>query len=118
MDLITSKEKKKNKLRESIIKIRNKYPDKIPIFVLKSKADKVLPEINVNKFVVPAEITIGELMNVVRKKISLSPEISMFFFINEKIMPCVSDRIGGLYEKHKNEDDLLLIYYCGENTFG
>ena len=33
-------------------------------------------------------------------------------------MPCVSDRIGELYEKFKNEDDLLLIYYCGENTFG
>ena len=79
MDLIPSKNKK-TKLRESIIKIRNKYPDKIPIFVLKSKTDKILPEINVNKFVVPAEITIGELMNVVRKKISLKPETSMFFF--------------------------------------
>ena len=79
MDLIVPKEKK-NKLRESILKIRNKYPDKIPIFVLKSKSDKILPEINVNKFVVPAEITIGELMNVVRKKISLKPETSMFFY--------------------------------------
>ena len=117
MDLIPSKNKK-TKLRESIIKIRNKYPDKIPIFVLKSKTDKILPEINVNKFVVPAEITIGELMNVVRKKISLKPETSMFFFVNENVMPCVSDRIGELYEKYKNEDDLLLIYYCGENTFG
>ena len=117
MDLMGS-EKKKTKLRESILKIRTKYPDKIPIFVLKSKADKILPEINVNKFVVPAEITIGELMNVVRKKISLSPEVSMFFFINENVMPCVSDRIGSLYEQYKNDDNLLLIYYCGENTFG
>ena len=71
-----------------------------------------------NKFVVPSQITVGELMNVVRKRIELSAETSMFFFINENIMACSSHILGDLYDKYKNEDDLLLIYYCGENTFG
>ena len=117
MDILNSNEKK-NKLRASIVKIRDKYPDRVPIFVLKSKTDKILPNINMNKFVVPAEITMAELMNVVRKRIDITAEVSMFFFINENVMPCTSERIGALYEKYKNEDDLLLIYYCGENTFG
>tara|TARA_A100001015_G_scaffold284501_1_gene351042 strand:- start:3213 stop:3569 length:357 start_codon:yes stop_codon:yes gene_type:complete len=117
MDILNDNEKK-NKLRRSVLKIKEKYPDRVPIFVLKSKNDKVLPKINMNKFVVPAEITVAELMNVVRKRIDIGAEISMFFFIDEKLLVCGTDNVGELYEKHKNEDDLLLIYYCGENTFG
>lgn len=117
MDILNNKEKK-NKLRESILKIREKYPDRVPIFVMKSNNDKLLPNINMNKFVVPSQLTVAELMNVVRKRIDLSAEISMFFFINENVLPCTSENLGNLYNKYKNEDDLLLIYYCGENTFG
>lgn len=117
MDILNNQEKK-NKLKKSVVKIREKYPDRVPIFVLRSKNDRILPKINMNKFVVPSQITIGDLLNVVRKRIDLGPETSMFFFINEKILVCGSDRVGQLYEEHKNEDDLLLLYYCGENTFG
>jgi GABA(A) receptor-associated protein len=117
MDILNNKDKK-TKLRESVLKIKEKYPDRVPIFVLRSKHDKVLPNINMNKFVVPSQLTVGELMNVVRKRIDLGQEISMFFFIEEKILICNTDSIGELYDKHKNEDGLLLMYYCGENTFG
>ena len=117
MDILNNKEKK-TKLKKSVMKIKEKYPDRVPIFVLKSKNDKVLPNINMNKFVVPDKITVAELMNVVRKRIDIGPETSMFFFINEKLLVCGTDCVGQLYQEHKNEDDLLLIYYCGENTFG
>lgn len=117
MDILNNEEKK-TKLRASILKIKEKYPNRVPIFVLKSKTDKILPDINMNKFVVPSEITVAELMNVVRKRIDLNAGMSMFFFINEKILACGSQNIGDLYHQYKNEDDLLLIYYCGENTFG
>lgn len=117
MDILNNEEKK-TKLRESVLKIKEKYPDRVPIFVLKSKHDKVLPNINMNKFVVPSQITVGELMNVVRKRIAIGQDTSMFFFINESLLVCGTNSIGELYETHKNEDGLLLIYYCGENTFG
>ena len=117
MDILNNSDKKQ-KLRASILKIREKYPDRIPIFVLKSKSDKLLPNINMNKFIVPSHITISELMTVIRKRITLKPETSLFLFINEKIIPPASETIGSLYDKYQNEDNLLLIYYCGENTFG
>ena len=117
MDILNNQEKK-TKLKASVLKIKEKYPDRVPIFVLKSKNDRVLPHINMNKFVVPAQITVAELMNIVRKRIAIGAETSMFFFIDEKLLVCGTDSLGQLYEDHKNEDGLLLIYYCGENTFG
>ena len=84
MDILNNKEKK-TKLKKSVMKIKEKYPDRVPIFVLRSKNDKVLPNINMNKFVVPDKITVAELMNVVRKRIAIGPETSMYFFINEKL---------------------------------
>ena len=41
----------------------------------------------------------------------------MFLFINNTI-PCTSASMSELYEKHKNNDGMLEIEYCGENVFG
>ena len=43
-------------------------------------------------------------MNVVRKRIDIGANISIFFFINEKLLVCGTDNVGELYEKHKNEE--------------
>ena len=117
MDILGNKEKRA-KLKASIEKLKEKYPGRVPIFVMKSKHDKILPNINSNKFIVPEDITVSDFMQVVRKRIELGSETSMFLFVNEKVMPCTSVPIGKLYSEYKNEEDVLEIYYCGENTFG
>ena len=117
MDIISNKAKKE-KLRESVLKMREKYPGKVPVFILKSNKDKLLPNINCNKFIVPEDITVTNLMALVRNRLSLGSEVSMFFFVNEHVLPCGSDTVGKLYNTYKNEDHVLLIYYCGENVFG
>ena len=117
MDIISNKEKKE-KLRESVIKMRERYPGRVPVFILKSHKDKLLPDINCNKFIVPEDISVTNLMALVRSRLSLGSEVSMFFFINETVIPCGSDTVGNLYNTYKNEDNILLIYYCGENVFG
>lgn len=117
MDILGNKEKRA-KLKASIQKLKEKYPGRVPIFVMKSKHDKILPDINSNKFIVPEDITVSDFMQVVRKRIELGHETSMFLFINEKVLPCTSESIGKLYNSYKNNEDVLEIYYCGENTFG
>ena len=117
MDILGNKEKRA-KLKASIEKLKEKYPGRVPIFVMKSKHDKILPNINSNKFIVPEDITVSDFMQVVRKRIEVGHETSMFLFVNEKVMPRTSDPIGKLYSEYKNKEDVLEIYYCGENTFG
>lgn len=110
--------KKKENLKDSIKKIMEKYPDRIPLYVSRSKNDKTLPDINNNKFIVPDNITVSDLITIIRKRIKLGSETSIFLFVNKKTIPSGSDTMSVLYEQYKNEDDMLMIEYCGENVFG
>ena len=112
MDIIKSKEK----LKESVDKIRVKYPDKVPVFVTRGKSDRILKDIKQNKFLVPENITIGQFMFILRKKIDLGAEMAIFLFINNGILPAQTTTMENLYNNYKNKDGLLEIYYCGENT--
>lgn len=108
----------KKNIKESVEKIKIKYPGKLPVFIVKSKNDKLLPQINNNKFLVNEDFKVSDLMNIVRKRIELGPEQSLFFFINDSIIPSSTENLGKLYSEYKNDDDLLIINYCGENVFG
>lgn len=116
MDLFNKS--KKDKLKESVKRIIDKYPDRVPIFVTKSRTDKNLKDISQNKFIVPDGITAGQFLSIIRKKIDLTPELALFIFINKDILPANSTTMGVLYNQYKNNDGLLEIQYCGENTFG
>lgn len=108
----------KKNIKDSVEKIRIKYPNKLPIFIIRSKHDTILPSINNNKFLVNEELKVSDLIQLVRNRIELKPEQSLFFFIDNKIIPSTAENLGKLYSEYKNEDDLLIINYCGENVFG
>ena len=107
----------KKNLKNSVNKILVKYPGKVPLYVTKSPNDKILNEISNNKFIVPESITVSQFLTIIRKRIDLSPEMSLFVFINNTL-PLQSSTIGKLYYEYKNKDGLLELQYCGENTFG
>ena len=117
MDLLSSISKK-NKLKESVKKIIEKYPDRVPVFVTRGKGDRNLKNIDQNKFIVPEDITLGQFMAIIRKKIELGPELALFLFVNKGVLPAQSVSMASLYNQYKNDDGLLEIEYCGENTFG
>lgn len=112
-----NKDKKQN-LKDSIKKIMEKYPDRVPVYVSRSKKDRTLPSINNNKFIVPDNITVSDLITIIRKRIKIGQETSIFVFVNEGTIPQGSSTMGNLYQEYKNEDDMLIIEYCGENVFG
>ena len=66
----------------------------------------------------PSDLTIGQFLSVVRKRINLSAEESIFFFIDDSVIAPTSQSLGTAYLEHKNEDGFLYITYCTENTFG
>ena len=56
-------------------------------------------------------------MFIVRKRITIPPEVSIYLFIGNKI-GCSSELISSIYEREKDEDGFLYVKYSGENTFG
>jgi GABA(A) receptor-associated protein len=94
----------------------NKYPDRIPVIVGKTKGC-VLNNIDKTRFLVPRELTIGQFITIIRKRIKLEPDKAIFIFINN-ILPPIGFRIGSVYEEMKHGDGFLYIYYNGESIFG
>lgn len=117
MDLLSSISRK-NKLKESVQRIIEKYPDRVPVFVTRGKGDRNLKNIDQNKFIVPEDITVSQFMSIIRNKIDLGPEMALFLFVNKGTLPAQSTSMANLYNTYKNGDGLLEIEYCGENTFG
>ncbi|KAG2637276.1 autophagy-related protein 8A-like [Panicum virgatum] len=97
-------------------RIRDKYPDRIPVIVEKAGKTDV-PEIDKKKYLVPADLTVGQFIYVVRKRIKLSPEKAIFVFVKDTLPPTAS-LMSAIYEENKDEDGFLYMTYSGENTFG
>jgi GABA(A) receptor-associated protein len=98
--------------------IKAKYPQHIPVVVrCDPKSDLCLSK---HKFLVNNEVTIGQLMYIVRKKLTsdLHSTHALFMFVNNKLPP-TSALISSVYAVEKDNDtDMLHIVLCKENTFG
>ena len=98
-------------------KIKTKYPDRFPIIVSKNKRCE-LEDIEKSKFLVPGDLTLGQFLIVVRKRIKLSDKETLFLFINDAILVTGSETISNIYDQHKDKDGFLYVSYCNENVFG
>lgn len=100
------------------------------------------------RYLVPADLTVGQFVYVVRKRIKLSSEKAIFVFVKNTLPPtgewlsyiyektriicyicyysCVFNLsfvvtaalMSAIYEENKDEDGFLYMTYSGENTFG
>ena len=60
----------------------------------------------------------AEFMYVIRKRIRISPEKSIFLFVENLGMVPTSYNIKQVYDEAQDKDGFLYIKYCGESTFG
>ena len=105
-------EKRKN---EST-RIRSKYPDKIPVIVERFEKSQV-NNIDKNKYLVPSDVSVGQFLYIIRKRIQLTPEKAIYIFIDNK-MPPIAQTMSHLYQHYKDEDGFLYVLYASESTFG
>ena len=105
------------KRHSDAMRIRQKYKDKIPVIVSKYEKSTDIPNIDKNRYLVPRELTVGQFVFVLRKRIDLKPEKAIFLFV-DKYLPPTASLMCKLYEEHADEDGFLYITYSGENTFG
>ncbi len=79
---VDSTEKRKSEAE----RIRAKYPDRVPVIC--EKADRSdIPDIDKKKYLVPADLTVGQFHYVIRKRIQLAPEKALFLFCSNTIPP-------------------------------
>ena len=103
------------KRKEESSRIIEKYPDRIPVIVQRGCPN--VEEIDRNKFLVPSDLNMANLMFIIRKRIKIRSEESLYLFVNDSFAP-TSALISTLYADQKDEDGFLYIRYTKESTFG
>lgn len=103
--------------KEESNKIIAKYEDRIPIIVTKDPKSQI-KDINKNKFLAPRDLTLGQFLCVIRKRVELEDSEALFVFVNEATLATTSSTIGELYDEFVDEDGFLYMIYCSENAFG
>lgn len=100
------------------LRIRSKYPDRIPVIVEKSdKASSELLDIDKNKFLVPGDLSWSQFLWIIRKRIKLSSDKAIFVFANDKL-PGSAMLMSQVYDEYKSPDSYLKVSYVDESTFG
>lgn len=96
--------------------VLKKYPDRVPCIIEMSKQCSFnKPE--KKKFLIPQNLSISQLQYVVRKRIKVMPDIAIFMFINNVLIPSSSE-LSSVYQEHKDKDGFLYIVITSESTFG
>ena len=98
-------------------RILQKYPDKIPIICEKYIHDKSNFKLDKSKFLTNNDMTLGQFIYVIRKRIKMDSKQSLFMFCNSTLIPG-NMLLREAYDKHKDEDGFLYLCFSLENTFG
>lgn len=96
-----------------------KYPTKCPIVVQRYYKETAIDAIDQNKFLVPIDMTVHGLMYIIRKRLNIQNEsIAMYLFTEKGNIFATNSNISYVYDKFKDEDGYLYLFYNSENTFG
>ena len=62
------------------------------------------------------DLTVGQFIYVIRKKIKLSPDKAIFVYVNS-VLPASSASMHEIHAVYKDDDGFLYLTYSGENSF-
>ena len=98
-------------------RINLKYSDKIP--VIAEIHENSINELNLDKikYLVPHDLTVGQFIYIIRKRTKFDSEKALFVFFNNTLAP-ISELMGNLYQKSKDNDGFLYATISLESTFG
>lgn len=117
-NLIDYDEKLCEQRLQEVNRLRDKHQNRIPVLVKRDSKCTDIPEIDKSKYLVPDDLTMGQFVFVIRKRLSnLPPEKALFVFVRNTLPP-TGQTLSAIYQKHKDKDGFLRITYSGENTFG
>ena len=98
-----------------------KYPDHVPVIIKRSPSDKILRDIDKEKYLIPKNLKVSEIYLIIRKKITLDSKHAIFIFVKNHlgdVLVPIGSNIREIYDLYKNDDGFLYIVYTTENTFG
>jgi len=106
------------KRRTESTNIIRKYPDRVPVICERNPRSTDIPSVDKKKYLVPIDLTIGQFIYIIRKRMALDQSKALFLFVNENVLVPTSALMQAIYSQYADADGFLYISYSGENTFG
>lgn len=106
----------KELIRKEVEVVKEKYPNYIPIIV-RPKSDEI--KMSRYKFLVGGEITIGQFLSIIRKKMqNIKSSEAIFLLVNNILAPSTQLLSMVYREQCDSETNMLFFTLCKESTFG
>ena len=106
------------KRKQESNKVREKYNDRIPVIIEKDPNSR-LKDLDKSKFLVPNDITAQVLIFIIRKRLELSQEETLFMLVDGKSSISGETGMAEIYEKYQDkEDGYLYITYTSQLAWG
>lgn len=97
-------------------RIIEKYPDRIPVIAERRQGTDI-PDIDKKKYLVPKDLTVGQFVYVIRKRIKLSPEKALYIFVNKQLLS-TNAHMTEVYRQFADRDGFLYVIYSPERSYG
>ena len=104
--------------QEESLKIRKKYPDKIPVIIEMDKSFYSRFNIKKYKFLIPDDLIYLQFIHYLKNYTNIDKNEALFLFLSNGILPPSSLILRDIYNRYKNEDGFLYMTITLENTFG
>jgi len=98
-------------------KVLARYPDKIPV-ICEIKEGSDLPQLEKCMFLIPTEMTGHQLNYVIRKRMKLEENKSLFLFVNSRYLLKGDSVMAEEYSNKKDMDGYLYVTITQESTTG
>lgn len=96
-------------------KISTKYKSSVPVIV--EPKDRRMQKIDKTKFLVPYDLTYGQFLYIVRKRLKIDSTESIYLFCKGSLSRS-TDTIQHIHQTMGDADGFLYFVYAFENTFG
>lgn len=93
--------------------------------------DESLPKLKKYRYVVPGDMSVGQFMGILRKRMKLTPEQAIWLFTEKRdldkkdadqkstlVTPPTSQSLSEVASSYSDEDGFLYFAVKGENVFG
>ena len=97
--------------------IKDKNPNSIPVICEKAPKSKI-KEIDKTKFLIKKTLTLQQFISILKKKLDLTSNDAIFLLVKEKYALAENETFEKIYDKYKDEDGFLYIYYASEQVWG
>ena len=97
--------------------IRNKNPNSIPVICEKAPNSKI-KELAKSKYLLKKSLNLSQFKEILRKKLEIDSTSALFLLVKGKITLVENDTFDKIYDKFKDDDGFLYIYYASEEVWG